>query len=264
VSSRKEEKLRARAARLARERELHELRARRRRRRQAALVAVTGVVAAAALGVDIAGGNGAASTTAAPPVPAVRLQSLAPLGRLEPPGPPGPFGPEGVPIPNAPQLAEPSAASPPRSVDGIRCLGNEQLRFHIHAHVTVYVDGHARQLPAGIGIINPQISPTTAGPYVGAGSCFYWLHTHAADGIIHIESPEQRTFTLGDFFEEWNQPLTAGQVGSAKGAVTVIVNGKVWKGSPRNVPLGSHENLQVEVGTPLVAPETINWSITGL
>jgi hypothetical protein len=44
----------------------------------------------------------------------------------------------------------------------------------------------------------------------------------------------------------------------------VIVNGKVWTGSPRNVPLGSHENLQVEVGAPLVAPETINWSITGL
>jgi hypothetical protein len=30
------------------------------------------------------------------------------------------------------------------------------------------------------------------------------------------------------------------------------------------VPLGSHENLQLEVGTPLVTPETINWSITGL
>jgi len=29
-------------------------------------------------------------------------------------------------------------------------------------------------------------------------------------------------------------------------------------------PLGSHENLQLEVGTPLVAPETINWSGTGL
>jgi hypothetical protein len=35
-------------------------------------------------------------------------------------------------------------------------------------------------------------------------------------------------------------------------------------GISRCVPLGSHENLQVEVGAPLVAPETINWSITGL
>jgi hypothetical protein len=121
-----------------------------------------------------------------------------------------------------------------------------------------------RQVPAGIGIPHAAAQQTSAGPFVDSGRCFYWLHTHAADGIIHIESPEQRTFTLGDFFDEWNQPLSAGQVGSAKGAVTVIVNGKVWTGSPRNVPLGSHENLQVEVGAPLVAPETINWSITGL
>jgi hypothetical protein len=46
--------------------------------------------------------------------------------------------------------------------------------------------------------------------------------------------------------------------------VTVIVNGQVFKGNPRDVPLGSKENLQVEVGTPLVAPETINWSSTSL
>jgi hypothetical protein len=38
----------------------------------------------------------------------------------------------------------------------------------------------------------------------------------------------------------------------------------VFTGNPRGVPLGSRENLQVEVGTPLVAPETINWPITGL
>jgi hypothetical protein len=35
---------------------------------------------------------------------------------------------------------------------------------------------------------------------VGGGTCFYWLHTHAAHGTIHIESSIARTFTLGDFF----------------------------------------------------------------
>jgi hypothetical protein len=44
----------------------------------------------------------------------------------------------------------------------------------------------------------------------------------------------------------------------------VLINGRVFTGDPRNAPLGSHENLQLEVGTPLVAPETINWSNTGL
>ena len=125
-------------------------------------------------------------------------------------------------------------------------------------------NGQQRQVPAGIGIPGAVAQQTQAGPFVDSGSCFYWLHTHAADGIIHIESPVQRTYTLGELFDEWGQPLGPGQVGQAQGKVTVIVNGQVFKGNPRDVPLGSHENLQVEVGTPLVAPETINWSNTGL
>ena len=47
-----------------------------------------------------------------------------------------------------------------------------------------------------------------------------------------------------------------GKGGPAKGKVTAIVNGKVFKGNPREVPLGSHENLQLDVGAPLIAPET--------
>jgi hypothetical protein len=190
------------------------------------------------------------------------LRPVSGLGPLTSPGAPGAIGPEGVPIPVGPALAAPRTTG--RTTDGIACEAGEQVAFHIHSHLTIFVNGIAQEVPAAVGIANPQPEATAQGPFIGAGSCFYWLHTHAADGIIHIESPEQRTFTLGDFFDEWNQPLSAGQVGSAKGTVAVIVNGKVWKGSPRNVPLGSHENLQVEVGTPLVAPETINWSITGL
>ena len=82
--------------------------------------------------------------------------------------------------------------------------------------------------------------------------------------IPWAESPVERTYTLGNFFDEWGQPLGPGQVGPAKGKVTAIVNGKVFKGNPRDVPLGSHENLQLDVGTPLIAPETIDWSNTGL
>jgi hypothetical protein len=136
--------------------------------------------------------------------------------------------------------------------------------FHIHTHLTIFVNGQQRQVPAGIGIPGAVAQQTPGGPFVDSGSCFYWLHTHAADGIIHIESPVQRTYTLGEFFDEWGQPLGPGQVGQAHGKVTVIVNGQAFKGNPRDVPLGSHENLQLEVGTPLVAPETINWSSTGL
>jgi hypothetical protein len=93
---------------------------------------------------------------------------------------------------------------------------------------------------------------------------FYWLHTHAADGIVHIESPVQRTYTLGQFFNEWGQPLGPDAVGPVHGHVTVLVNGKVLTGNPQDVPLTSHAEIQLEVGTPLVAPESISWANTGL
>ncbi len=105
---------------------------------------------------------------------------------------------------------------------------------------------------------------TQAGPFIDSGNCFYWLHTHAADGIIHIESPVAADLHARRVLRRVGTAAGPDQAGPAHGKVTVLVNGQVFKGNPRDVPLGSHENLQLEVGTPLVAPETINWSSTGL
>ena len=146
-----------------------------------------------------------------------------------------------------------------RPIDAIQCQGAEQVLFHIHAHLTVFVDGTARQIPYGVGIANAQASTTSVGPYVAAGSCFYWLHTHAADGIIHIESPVQRTFTLGNFFDVWGQKLSSNEVGPVGGPVTALYNGQVFRGNPRDIPLTKHAQIQLEVGRPLVAPVAIRF-----
>jgi hypothetical protein len=192
------------------------------------------------------------------------MQPLSTLGTLEPAPAAGTLGPERVPIPSAPVLAGTSQATAGQAIDGVSCNTSEQTLFHIHTHLTIFVNGQARQVPGGVGIPGAVSSPSQSGPFVSSGNCFYWLHTHAADGIVHIESPVKRTFTLGNFFDEWGQPLGPAQVGPAHGKVTVIVNGRVFTGNPRNAPLGSRENLQLEVGTPLVAPESIDWSSTGL
>src|SRR3989304_3495456 len=34
-------------------------------------------------------------------------------------------------------------------------------------------------------------------------NCIFWLHTHDSTGLLHIEAPEQRAFTLGQFFAIW-------------------------------------------------------------
>ena len=121
------------------------------------------------------------------------------------------------------------------------------------------MNGVARQVPAGVGIPGAVGQHTAGGIFITSGSCFYWLHTHAADGIIHIESPVHRTYTLGNFFAEWGQPLGAAQVGPAKGRVTAIYNGEIYRGNPADIPLTAHAQIQLDVGTPLVGPESITW-----
>ena len=116
----------------------------------------------------------------------------------------------------------------------------------------------ARSRPASASP-GAQAQQTAAGPVHRQRNCFYWLHTHAADGIIHIESPVQRTFTLGDFFDEWGQPLGPDQVGPATGHVVAIYNGQVYQGNPRDIPLTKHAQIQLEVGTPLIAPDSITF-----
>jgi hypothetical protein len=135
-------------------------------------------------------------------------------------------------------------------VDGIRCEAAEQVLFHVHAHLAVYVDGRRRVVPEGIGIPPPRAEQQTpAGPFVTAGRCFYWLHSHTRDGIVHIESPVQRTFTLGNYFDIWGQPLGPRRVGPAAGPVTAFVDGRRFDGDPRTIPLRAHEVIQLDVGT---------------
>jgi hypothetical protein len=226
--------------------------ARRKRRRLwlaggAALV----VVIAAVIGITLALSGGGGSK--------LNLAPLSSLGTLAKAPAAGALGPEQVPVPSGTTLASPAASVTGQKVDGIGCQSSEQTLFHIHAHLTIFVNGAARQVPAAIGIPGAQAQTTAAGPFIEQGTCFYWLHTHAADGIIHIESPVQRNYTLGNFFDEWGQPLSASRVGPASGHVVALYNGQVFKGNPRDIPLTAHGQIQLEVGTPLVAPEKITF-----
>jgi hypothetical protein len=191
--------------------------------------------------------------------PSLTLKPLSTLGTLGAAPAPGADGSEGVPVPSAPALTAAATKATGQTVDGIGCDTSEQTLFHIHAHLTIMVNGKPRQIPYGIGIPGDQPTQTPTGPFVETGNCFYWLHTHAPDGIIHIESPVKRTYTLGDFFDEWGQPLSSSRVGPDRGHVTALFNGQVYEGNPRDIPLNAHAQIQLEVGGPLVAPERITF-----
>ena len=240
--------------------QMRALEARRRRRRNWMTgIGAAAAVIVAAVGITLAVARSGGPGAAAGGTPKLKLAALSTLGTLRPAPSPGPSGPEGAPIPGAAPLASTATAATGKDVDGISCQNSEQTIFHIHARLTIFVNGSPRQVPAGTGISGAQAQSSPQGTFISAGTCFYWLHTHAADGIVHIESPVQRTFTLGDFFDLWGQPLGTGQVGPATGPVVAIYNGQRYEGNPRDIPLNAHAQIQLEVGKPLIAPVKITF-----
>lgn len=178
------------------------------------------------------------------------------------------LGPEGVVISDVPNLAPASTTQTGQVVDGITCqtVAKEVAKYHVHVHVALYVNGRMVRLPAGIGVTRPPLIekyPTGKFYDVGLYDCLYWLHTHVADGIIHVEAPAKQSFTLGQFFDIWNQPLGASQAGPAKGSVVVFENGKKLVGDPRLTPLLPHGDIQIDVGTPLVPYHAFTYKVTG-
>ena len=113
-----------------------------------AIVVLAG--AGAGVGIAVSGGNGGGSSAgggngvvgnAADYLP------LSTLGTLTAAPAPGTVGPENVPIPSAPVLAGTSASTAGQAIDGISCQTSEQTVFHIHTHLTIFVNGQQRQVP---------------------------------------------------------------------------------------------------------------------
>lgn len=135
-------------------------------------------------------------------------------------------------------------------VDGIECQ-EEMASYHVHAHLALYVNGQQIAIPRFVGF-----APNNHG-----GGCLYWVHTHDATGIIHVEAPHLRDFNLGNFFHIWGEPLGAAQVAAYKGPVTAYVNGNKYVGDYGAIPLAAHQQITLEVGTPLVPPPNYSFPL---
>src|SRR5438046_2239310 len=100
-----------------------------------------------------------------------------------------------------PPWSAPADASAGVAAAGLSMLSEEGSALHIHAHLDVIVNGNPVPVPADIGVddARKKISP---------------LHSHDTTGVIHIESPNKNdTFTLGQFFTEWDVSLSADHIG---------------------------------------------------
>src|SRR5438477_1202598 len=141
-------------------------------------------------------------------------------------------------------------------IDSIPCETAEAAVLHVHAHLSIFDRGMQVQVPAFLGMASQ--SPTSG--------CLYWIHTHDYSGIIHVEagsaiSPNGGNYTLGNFFDIWGQPLSRTQVAVFKGPVTAFVNGSQYNGDLTAIPLRAHQQIVLEVGTPVVPPPNYTFPL---
>ncbi len=65
-----------------------------------------------------------------------------------------------------------------------------EVKMHIHPTLSIKALGENVEIPAGVGISNNGMNA---------------IHTHTADGVLHVEAPCIRDLKLGDFFAIWGK-----------------------------------------------------------
>lgn len=179
------------------------------------------------------------------------IVTFAMLGCSEPsPAPPGPKRADSNTVKDIPVTpsatakgaqtpvpwAAPGDASARTAAAGLPMLSAEGTALHIHSHLSVAIDGSPVVLPADIGIdvARQRISP---------------LHTHDSTGIVHVESPEARSFTLGQFFTEWDVALDSTRIGGYSTTdghtLTAFVDGAKFSGNPASIVFANHRDIDI-------------------
>jgi hypothetical protein len=125
------------------------------------------------------------------------------------------------------------------TIDGIECAEAEQFAFHIHTQFNITINNQSYPIPAGIGIV--------------PNNCIYWMHTHDDSGLIHIESPIKKEFTLGQFLDIWNRFNSSDTVvqnitnDNVNGTLLVYINGTQMNNNTdyRDIELKDRGNISL-------------------
>jgi hypothetical protein len=142
-----------------------------------------------------------------------------------------------------------------QTVAGLDCEPSMDETYHVHTHVSIYMNGEALAVPAEIGIVETSAT----------AHCYYNIHTHDLSGKIHVEAPAPGVFTLGQLFAIWGQPLETTNVGGITGMPIVVYvtdNGIVTKetGDWHNIELKSHREVTIQIGTAITEIPNFTWS----
>jgi hypothetical protein len=152
------------------------------------------------------------------------------------------------------RLDESLQMGPVVAANAIPCDQLEHTQVHYHAALQILVAGSPLAIPTSLGRTR---------------DCYYWLHMHTnEEGIIHIEAPSDRSFTLGGFFGVWSSWSGDKELIDARHVSTIALDDsqklmvyvdegggpKAFTGDPATIVLKDHEVITLEISPPTVSP----------
>lgn len=142
-------------------------------------------------------------------------------------------------------------------IGSFNCIVNQPQDGAFNAHVSILLNNEPQAIPTYMG----------ASPQAAGGHCFYTIHTHDSSGKVHVTAGAAGgTFTLGQMFQIWNQPLTNTNLAGITGLpieIFVTENGtvtKVEEADWTNIQLKSHREITIGVGTPVAEIPNFTWT----
>ena len=96
------------------------------------------------------------------------------------------------------------------------CVQHQGVGIHIHPHLKIVIKGEEEAIPVNIGIVSPV--------------CMRPIHTHDANGTLHVEFPKPRDVRLTEFFLIWGKQFNSNQIfdfqNGPEGQVKMFINGQ--------------------------------------
>lgn len=155
---------------------------------------------------------------------------------------------QGIQTGNAPWGVQTETLRPRLEAIGLPALAEEGAVLHTHQHLDISINGAKLNIPTDIGINEEE-------------KFISQIHTHDLTGIIHVESPVVKDFTLGQFFDIWGVRFTdtclGGYCAEEGKELKMYVNGQRADGNFRRRELKDHEEIVITYGSAQDEPSPI-------
>lgn len=139
----------------------------------------------------------------------------------------------------------------------------------MHTQLTIILNGENSSLPFAPKDPAVLAIPGDVGAVKnadGSPKCTYALQTFGNTGVIHVKAPAPGTFTLGQFFDLWGQPLTSTNVAGLVGLPIVVYLSEsdgttaIVADHWQDIELKPHRIITIQVGSPIKEIPNFTWT----